>query len=116
LLVVEEVLLELVEDQERLAVRRGKLGVDRPLVENDDLCVRCDLAQAKGRLSLAFPAVPSASSTTSTSHTARPAMWRSLRKEPPPARASPRIKASGLINAADSSNLARHVSDVPPRP
>ena len=44
--VVEEVLLELVEDQERLAVGIGQRRLDRPFVEHDDLGLRRDLAQA----------------------------------------------------------------------
>ena len=51
---------------------------------------------------------PSTSRPTTTSQTARPAMWRALRSKPPPASARPTIRAIGAINAAVCSNLARH--------
>src|SRR5262249_39277405 len=43
--VVQEVLLELVEDEERLADRLRELRVNRPLVEDDDVGIRRALTQ-----------------------------------------------------------------------
>ena len=68
----------------------------------------------RSRQASLVPAAPKASSATTISHTARPAMWRGLRSKPPPASARPPIRSSGAINAADSSNLARHAWDAPP--
>ena len=99
--VVEEVLLELVEDQEGLAVGRRKRRVDRPLVEHVDLRVRSRLAQLPRRR-------PRAGSSSCRRRSARRGPSASTRAG---SRRSPRSRARGRRRAARRAPSPRTVRD-----
>src|SRR3954447_25189503 len=73
-------------------------------------------AQYNGRSGFTAEPAPKTSRATTTSHTARPAMWRLLTSKPPPARARAPIRATGASNAVVWSNLARDERREAPSP